>query len=91
MIVKTVHLAIEGKVQGVFYRASAKEIADEIGVKGWVRNTEQGNVEITLTGTDDQINDFVSWCWKGPRRAEVTNISKTAREYESFDSFNIIK
>jgi acylphosphatase len=40
----TVHLLVKGKVQGVFFRATAKDVADKMGVKGWVRNTEEGNV-----------------------------------------------
>jgi acylphosphatase len=85
----TVHLIIKGKVQGVFYRATAKDVADELGIKGWVKNTPQGNVEIVASGNEEQINDFVRWCRKGPEKAVVTDVRITNREEENFKSFNI--
>jgi acylphosphatase len=48
----TVHLLIEGEVQGVFYRATAKEIADKLGITGWIKNTWEGNVEAMVTGNE---------------------------------------
>ena len=50
---KTIRLTIKGKVQGVFYRATAKDVADLTGVKGWVRNLPDNNVEITATATEE--------------------------------------
>jgi acylphosphatase len=67
----TVHLVIKGKVQGVFYRATAKDVADELEIKGWVKNTNEGNVEITASGTEQQLEHFINWCKKGPARAVV--------------------
>ena len=50
---KTIRLTIKGKVQGVFYRATAKDVADLLGIKGWVRNLPDNNVEITATATEE--------------------------------------
>jgi acylphosphatase len=87
----TIHLVIIGQVQGVFYRATAKEIADKIGVKGWVKNTPAGNVEIRATGTEDELKQFVDWCRKGPRKAVVEDVKETAKEEEKFARFEIIR
>ena len=85
----TVHLIISGKVQGVFYRASAKEKADELHLTGWIKNMLSGEVEAVVTGADEVIQQFIEWCWQGPKRAQVTNVKITNRSDESFHSFNI--
>lgn len=86
---RTVALLIKGGVQGVFYRVSAKETADELGVKGWVKNTENGDVEVIASGTNDAIQAFIAWCWKGPAKAKVETVIVTEKELEVFDSFQI--
>ncbi|HWI92263.1 MAG TPA: acylphosphatase [Flavisolibacter sp.] len=87
----TVHLVISGKVQGVFFRATAKDVADEIGVTGWVKNTEEGDVEIKATGDHDQLQKLVDWCKIGPQRAIVTNITITNVDEERFKNFHVIR
>ena len=86
-----VHLVIKGKVQGVFYRASAKDVADEIGVVGWVKNTEVGNVEIMAGGSKEQIEKLIEWCKKGPRRANVTDVLVTEVEEQSLKTFEVLR
>jgi acylphosphatase len=87
----TVHLLVKGKVQGVFYRASAKEIAEELGVTGWIKNTEEGDVEITATGSDEQLQKFIEWCKLGPRRAIVTGVETSELGEVSFKGFDVIR
>ena len=58
----TVHLLIKGKVQGVFYRASAKNIAKENGITGWIKNTKEGDVEAMISGSQEQVDMFIKWC-----------------------------
>jgi acylphosphatase len=87
----TVHLLVKGKVQGVFYRASAKEIAEELGVTGWIKNTEEGDVEITAKGSDAQLQKFIEWCKIGPRRAIVTAVETSELEEASFKGFEVIR
>ena len=87
----TVHLLIKGRVQGVFFRATAKDVADETGVKGWVKNTEEGNVEIMASGTDEQLKKFTEWCSVGPRKAIVTDVVSTQMPDENFDEFKILR
>jgi len=87
----TIHLLIKGKVQGVFYRASAKDMAIKLGLKGWVKNTKEGDVEITVQGPDDLLKEFVDWCYKGPPSAQVTEIEKEELAEETFQDFRIRK
>lgn len=85
----TVHLLIKGKVQGVFYRARAKEKADEFGLKGWIKNTAAGHVETTVTGNQQAVQQFINWCKQGPSKAIVTDVIITAKEEMQFNDFSI--
>lgn len=87
----TIHLIIKGEVQGVFFRATAKDMADEIGVTGWVKNTNEGNVEIVANGSNDQLQKFMDWCKLGPRRANVTDVEITGTEEKFFKSFDVVR
>ncbi|HEY1022364.1 MAG TPA: acylphosphatase [Flavisolibacter sp.] len=87
----THHLLIKGKVQGVFYRASAKEVADALGIGGWIKNTPEGHVEAVVSGAVYQLEDFLTWCHKGPNKAIVTGIAVEELEEESFDNFTILR
>ena len=87
---KKAHLIIEGKVQGVFFRASAKEQADRLNLAGWVRNLPEGSVEVQVEGTQDNLDDFLDWCRKGPPNAAVKNIElKYLHPSGDLDSFDI--
>lgn len=87
----TVHLLIKGKVQGVFYRASAKDVAEQLKLTGWIRNTVDGDVEAVACGDEDRIKEFIEWCNKGPRKAEVYKVVVTEKEEEHFESFRIAR
>jgi len=88
---KTIRLTIEGKVQGVFYRATAKDIADELGVKGWVRNLPDRNVEITATATEEILQKFIDWCKQGPPKARVDEVIIEELGTAEFNAFRIIR
>lgn len=82
------HVFISGRVQGVFYRASTKNMAEQLGLKGWVRNTSDGRVEALFEGDETTVKDMISWCHKGPRSAEVSDVTvdytKFLGEFEEF-------
>lgn len=85
-----VHLKISGRVQGVFFRANTQKEAIKLGLKGWVRNTENGGVETVAQGTKEKLEAFIAWCHKGPPRAIVDNIDVSWEETEeTFGSFGI--
>ena len=85
----TVHLLIKGKVQGVFYRKTAKDVADSEGIKGWVRNTGDGDVEITASGSEVALQAFIDWCHVGPARAKVEKVNVTPVADQSFENFEV--
>ena len=89
---RTCHLSIIGKVQGVFFRASAKDIADSLGLCGWVRNTNDGNVEVYAAGDADAIDRFINWCHEGPAGARVDEVLEIpATTMETQPTFRIIR
>ena len=85
----TIQLLMSGKVQGVYFRASAREEAARLGLSGWVRNTASGDVEAMATGSDEQLQAFVDWCHQGPPSARVRKVEKTSRPEEFFVGFEI--
>ncbi len=88
---KTVHIKVSGKVQGVFFRATAKEVAKHLSISGWIKNTDEGDVEALVTGENEQINKFIEWCNKGPEEAHVHHIVVTDRQLQSFEKFIVIR
>lgn len=85
----TLHLLIKGKVQGVFYRATARDTAEKLGILGWIRNTADGNVEAVVCGPEDRLAEFIHWCKQGPPRARVTDVTITEQPAESFSAFEV--
>jgi acylphosphatase len=68
------HVRIDGRVQGVNFRASAREQARIVGVEGWVRNLDDGRVEAVFEGPEAAVKLMISWCYSGPRSARVDRI-----------------
>lgn len=67
-------IRVSGRVQGVGFRAYAREEARRVGVTGWVRNLSDGSVELFIQGTEKDVNEMVSWCYQGPPHAFVTGV-----------------
>ncbi|CAN5196747.1 acylphosphatase [soil metagenome] len=88
---KCIQLIIEGSVQGVFFRATAKKVADRIGITGYVKNQEDGSVQTVASGTEEQLKEFTNWCRSGPEHANVTHVAITEIEEHSFSSFEILR
>lgn len=80
-------LAIHGKVQGVWYRASAQAEAARLGLRGWVRNRHGGWVEALVIGPLPQVEDFIDWARQGPPKAEVARIEISAADEEAVEGF----
>lgn len=78
---KTLHITVMGRVQGVWFRAGAKEMADRLGLSGWACNTLDGSVEILAHGEKDDVEKFVEWCRQGPPSAKIEKVEvEEARE-----------
>jgi len=88
---QTMRINIEGRVQGVFYRQSAREKADSLGIKGMVRNCEDDSVEIIATGTKEQLDNLVAWCRQGPPKAIVIEVTTQELSLQEFRNFSIIR
>jgi acylphosphatase len=84
-----VNLKIVGRVQGVSYRASAQQKANELGIFGWVRNLPSGEVEAHAEGTQASVSAFIAWCRRGPLLAVVTDVQTVPAESEGFTSFAV--
>ncbi len=70
-----VQLIISGRVQGVGYRYWARSFATRLGLKGWVRNLEDGRVELLAIGATTQLDELIDGCRIGPSAAEVTDVA----------------
>ena len=90
MTMVRVSLRISGRVQGVFYRASARDEAARLGLKGWVRNLPNGDVEAEVEGPDTTVERFLDWCRQGPPAARVEDVEVARKEYRGdLRSFSI--
>lgn len=88
-MLKHFSIHVSGKVQGVFFRASTQEKANELSIKGFVRNERDGSVFIEAEGDEDQLHAFVKWCKQGPRMAEVTSCKVEEGVLKNYTSFTI--
>jgi acylphosphatase len=68
------HVHVSGRVQGVYFRASTRDRAREVGVDGWVRNLDDGRVEAAFEGSREGVEALVEWCHEGPPRASVDGV-----------------
>ena len=85
-----VHLKISGRVQGVYYRASALQEAQKLGLTGWVMNCPDGAVEAVAEGSKPKLEELIAWCRQGPDGARVTSVDvrwETAQN--NFHGFSI--
>lgn len=88
---KAYSIIISGKVQGVSYRYYAKQKALEIGIKGWVKNLDNGKVGAFAVGDEEALRKFFEWCKAGPEMAEVHKIELSEiKEYGKPESFKMI-
>jgi len=77
-----VYCRVYGRVQGVFFRASAKEYASAIGVGGWVRNMVDGSVEGIIEGEKNKVDMMIKWCKKGPAHAFVEKFEFIEEDFQ---------
>jgi acylphosphatase len=88
-MMKHFNIIVSGNVQGVFFRASARDVANQLKIKGYAQNKPDGSVYLEAEGEEEPLNQFVAWCRQGPPRAEVTNLSVTEAALHNFTAFEI--
>lgn len=92
MGLKRIHVVVRGRVQGVFFRASAQREAKKLGLTGWVKNRPDSAVEITAEGEEDNVKDFLAFCQTGPSTARVDKVETKWRSYTGeFAEFRIVR
>lgn len=80
-----------GRVQGVFFRHTARIHAEKLGLVGWARNEDDGSVTMTVEGEEGKLNEFLEWCRKGPPLARVDDVQVTWGEATGeFNRFEIL-
>ena len=85
------HFFVTGKVQGVFFRVNTVKKAKEENLTGWVRNNDDGRVEVVAEGKKEALKRFIEFLHKGPPSAEVENISIEEEEIEGEKDFVVIQ
>ena len=86
---KHVSIRVYGKVQGVFFRASALEKAEELGINGNVRNNPDGGVGIEAEGGEENLQAFIAWCNRGPKFAQVERCDVNDAAFRNYKGFTI--
>lgn len=87
--VRTAHVRIEGRVQGVGYRLWTQRTAVETGLRGWVRNRRDGSVEAVFQGPEADVAAMIARCKVGPPGAVVTSVEVLAEDVGTFDRFEV--
>ena len=87
---KRIHVLVEGRVQGVFFRAHMQREARSHGITGWVRNLADGSVEAVLEGRETGLAAMLDWCRQGPPHASVRDVRTSEEPYTGdFKEFSI--
>jgi acylphosphatase len=86
---KRAKVIVRGSVQGVFFRAEARDRARSLGLAGWVRNVPDGTVEAVFEGEDERVKSMVEWCSRGPAGARVGKVDVDWSEPEGDQGFSI--
>lgn len=86
-MLKTISIIVSGKVQGVWYRKYTAEKATELGISGFVKNLPDDSVYILATGTDEQLNALVQWCYIGSPKSRVEKVEVKEEELQVMSGF----
>lgn len=89
---KRYQILISGRVQGVFFRASAKDLADSLHLEGTVQNMPDGSVYVEVQGDSMQLKEFLNWCYQGPDLSKVEKVEFTIEEeLKKYSGFEILR
>jgi acylphosphatase len=87
---KSVRLYLEGVVQGVFFRAFIKENADKNNVRGFIRNLENGEIEIFLEGDIDSVNRMIGISREGPKHSKIKKVEIKEEKFQDLKEFKVL-
>jgi acylphosphatase len=80
---------VRGRVQGVGFRYFVEHAAKQLGIRGWVRNDDDGSVEVYAVGTPEQLSELAGLLWQGPRWAEVRGVDESEAALENHSGFSV--
>jgi acylphosphatase len=86
---KSINFHVSGRVQGVCFRMSTSQQAKLLGLNGWVRNLDDGRVEVMASGKPPQLDQLQKWLAYGPSMAKVLNVESRDVEYQEISDFTI--
>jgi acylphosphatase len=86
---RTVHIRVEGRVQGVGFRAYVEMRARELGLRGWVRNRADGAVEAVFQGSDELVSRMLHYCREGPPASRVDHVETIGEPGGDFAGFSV--
>lgn len=87
---ETRHFWISGRVQGVFFRASTQQKAQQLSLTGWVRNLSDGRVEVMASGAPERLDRLQEWLGKGPELAQVAAVQVAMEPYHEYQAFQLL-
>lgn len=88
---KCIQIQVNGKVQGVWFRASTQRKANELNIKGIVKNLANGDVYIEAEGEKNALEDFIKWCHEGSDQSRVDNVTTLEVTPKHFEDFKIVR
>lgn len=88
---KTIRIYLSGSVQGVFFRKYLEEKANEFGVRGFVRNLDDGRVEVLVEGRDENVNAMLNICKNGTQHTKITDIQVQELKNQGFEGFKVLR
>jgi acylphosphatase len=83
------HVLVSGRVQGVSFRDATRSQAEQLGLSGWVRNTQDGQVEAVFEGVPETVQQMIEWCKSGPSSADVEDVSVENEQLENLSGFEV--
>jgi len=86
---KTLRIYVSGTVQGVFFRNFLKEKAEELNIRGFVRNLDDGRVEVVLEGRDEKVNEMIGICKTGSPHSDIKKVETHELKHQGFKDFKI--
>ncbi|MEK6875671.1 MAG: acylphosphatase [Nanoarchaeota archaeon] len=87
---KSVRLYITGIVQGVFFREFVKSNAEKLNVRGFVRNLEDGRIEVFVEGSSPDVNKMIEICKQGPKHSQIKNVEEKEEKFQGFKEFKVL-
>jgi acylphosphatase len=89
MSIRHYNITVKGKVQGVAFRFNAQAQAVRLDLRGYVKNLANGDVFIEAEGEEDNVNQLISWCYTGPRLAQVSEVIAVESELRHHPTFEL--